>query len=895
MSGPRPPAWLERLAFLPSLPASGDAWYLLGDLREEYADRCAATSPFRANAWFLREAVRARIQLRTSRSRPAVTSAHASAHPPHDNRVASMMVEIRQSVRGVVRRPRFAFMVALMTGTGIGAAVALAAVLRSVVFTPLPWPEPERVHALETRVANLDWMGSSGPEFLDFREGLSSFEALGGYGYGFGTLGDSLSARRVRVAYLTAEVLPLLGAVPALGRYFTPEEDVPGTARVALLSHDTWQREHGGDPAILGSTIELSGQARTVIGVMPAGFDFPSPDIAVWVPWRLALADGQLSRSNHFLFVLGRLRPGVTPEAAGAELRLVTDRLAAEYPADYSSGLETRLRPYLDRVLGDVRGPLWLLVAASLLLLGIATVNVSMLVAGRRVARSHESAVRVALGSGRIRAAAPQLVEAWLGILAGGAAGIWAAWAVVRAVRSAGITALPRTDLIQLTPDIALAGGAGTVLVGLIATLCALAAGRNAGLGASSRTMAGSRYAYRSIDALVAAQIALAVTLCIAAGLMVRTTGALNAVDPGVDADGVLTALVTPRGPAYDEAAARIAFHDALRERLLAIPGVTAAGAALNLPYAGRFNSDWTFQREEDQDLSVGDSPVATVQMVTPGYFEAAGLAVEGRSFSTADRADAPPVIIVNRTMAQRFWPGRSAIGQRMRAWSQPEKPWMEIVGVVEDVHSFGLDRPAPPIYYLPTTQSHLSTFFTPGEMTVLVRTAGDPLSVAGPVRTAITSVDATVAISSVQPFEDVVRRSLGHRPVTLRVLAAYSAIALALAGIGVWALLTAVVQARRREIGIRLALGERVSRIGVRLVVRTLTLVFIGTLAGIAVALSGARLLASVLFGVQAWDPVTIGGVVLVLGGTALIAAALPALTAMRVRPLEALREDGG
>ena len=897
----RPPRLVEWLLVL---VAGRESWFLLGDLREEYADMRSTTSRRRAMFWFWSQILRVGPRLALQRLRPLTgppadsndgEGSSARSWRPADWSAAGF-IDIRQTVRAATRRPGFALLVAGTLGVGIAAVTLLTAIIQVSVLAPLSFPESERVLALETRMADLGWFGSSAPEFLEQRD-LQSFERVAGYGNGVVTLGDSLSPRRESVAYATADLLPLLGRSPQLGRFFSAEEDQRGGPFAVVLSHRVWKRDFGGQADIIGSTTLINGRSTPVVGVMPENFAFPTSEAAAWLPWRLDLLDAPGGRGNHFLDVVGRLRSGVELGAARAELEVLTERSARLNPDHYSEGYQTRLRPFIDRVVGEARRPLWILVGAAFLLLVIATANVSTLLIGRAHARARDVSVRAALGASRLRANAPFLLEAWIGVLTGGVLGLLATAVGLRLLSRSDITALPRIDLLEMTPLTWLVGGALMVAAGSIATLSPIAASRAGGrfAGLDGRGVLGSRRVYRSQRVLMTSQVALAAALCMGAGLMVRTLASLHAIDTGISAESVLTLRVTPPPAVYGEAIETVRYHTRLLERVRAVPGVNAAATALNLPYGGRYNNQFTFQRVDDATKSIGDSPVATVQFVSSGYVAAAGLRLSlGRALAATDVADAPAVVIVNESMARRFWPDQSAVGQRMRVFNTgTPKPWMEVVGVVSDVHANGLGLAAPPIYYVPTTQAHVSTFFTPLERTLLVRTQAAPASLVGPIRRAIGEFDAATAISAVRPLATVVDTSVEEESVTLKVLGILAASALLLATIGIAATTGASVRMRRREIGIRRALGETSSTVATRVITSTLRYVLMGIMLGVVGSVGAGSLLASVIYGVRPWDPITIFGVSAVLALAAAAASALPALTAARTDPLETLRAE--
>lgn len=884
--GPLPPRWLERLAF-PSHPRD-DLLYLLGDLREEYAERYGESGPLRAGLWFVVQATACRCRLTVSRL------GASSGLNPFSQPTGSVISDAARSVRLVLRRPGFAVLLALTTAAGVAGTAVTMAGLNSVLATPLPWHDPDRVFMVETKLGDLAWSSSSIPEFRDIEGGMDAFEQVAGYGYTISMVGDSTNASRRLSLLVTGELFALLGAEPTMGRSITSQDAIPGAEPVVILSHETWQRDFSGAADVLGRVVRLSGVPTTVVGVMGPEFAFPDREIAIWQPWRLDLENPAASRANHLLRVVGRLRPGTEADVAESQLGAVSARMTETFPEVYTNGIDLRMRPYLDVVLAGADAPLRLLALAGLLLFTISAVNVTMLVANRRDGRAHEAHLRLALGAGRVRAYMPSAVEAWVGILSGGATGIIIAASVLAMIRNAAPQEIPRVELLSLSPSLVGFLGTAAVLVAAIATAASFGWRRASdGLGRSVRGDRSSTPLGRRGEVLVVTQIALAMTLCCGAGLMVRSLQSLYAIDLGVEPEGVLTARVTLRGDGFREPAARIGAFREIRDEVLRLPGVTAAGAAFNLPYGGRYGSDWTFQTEETQNLGVGPSPVATVQMAAPGYFEAAGIEVEGRTFTDADDTDGVLVGIVNRTMADRYWPGVTAVGQRFRVWNDPVKPWIEIVGVANDVRSFGIDNPAAPIYYVPTTQSHISTYYTPNEMHLLVRTTLDASDLAGPLRGAVSTAVGSSTVSDVRTLTEVVGLAHGRRTLTLQVLGAFAGVALFLAGIGVFASMLTGVTRKRAEIGIRRPLGETASAIVRGIVGRSLLIATSGALLGIALSLAGTRILSAVLYDVEPWDPAALFGSASVLVLVSLLATLIPSMRALRISPIEALHGD--
>ena len=792
--------------------------------------------------------------------------------------------------RNAFRRPGFTLLVALTLALGIGVNSAVFALLDSVLLRPLPYRDPARLVFLwQTFPAqNIQELE---PTAFDYNawQSLRGISALAMARTDTFTLTGGDNPERVRGSRITSTMMPVLGVAPRLGRNFTPEEDLDGTAPVAILSDGLWHRRFGGDEQILGRVVQIDGQPRTIVGVMPRGASLPGPlagDDDLWMPARLSAAD-RVTESYHSQKILGRLAEGVTVERASEELAAMAARLAAERPSHRSLG--ARLTPIAEQTVRSIR-PTLLLIAGSVgLLLLVACANASTLLLARASNRRHELAVRTALGATRGRilslAIAESLVFAGLGGLTGLFIGGWA----LRVVLPLFSGSLPAAMPIDIDARVALFTAAISAALGLLFGII-VAAQRPGGrlvdlLKASGRTIAGSDG--RARGALVVGQVALAVVLLSAAGLMLNSVVRLSRVRPGFDADHLLTFKVALVGDRYTAAPARIAFVSDLIARLETAPGVRRTAVGSIIPFAGQRGAN-SFEIEGHPAVP-GQTLIADQRHISPGYFQTMNMPlVAGRGFLPTDDARAEPVVIVNRTMARRFWPNESPLDRRVRTSAGFDSgSWFRIVGVVDDVRHVSLSKDPVTEMYRPIAQTAMPIF------TQVVRTDREPAALAASARAAVQAIDPNMPIYDIRTMEDRIAGSFAQARGAMLLLVATAALAAALAAVAIYGSIWYSVSQRIPEIGVRLALGASRASVFTDVLRRAVMLTGAGALIGVAGTLAGGRLIAGLLFETRAADPATLATVVGATLALAVVAGLVPARRAMSVDPMSALRNE--
>lgn len=816
-----------------------------------------------------------------------------------------LLRDVRYGARALVARPMFTMVVLLTLALGVGAATTVFSVVDGVLLRPLPYPESERLVRIHTV-----WRGTSSgrlspAEAVDLERALSEFEAVGVYGYGGATLTGAGGAMRVSASYASAGALAALGVAPARGRPYTSRED-HGNAAVALLMDGFWRSRFGADPSVVGRTIELSGEAVEVIGVMPADFRMPE-DLASSDPTQvirpLALDPAQVDmseRGSHFLRGVARVPERLSSAEAVRRVEGVAAEMVRTYPNGYPPEMEFRLAvlPLLEDVVGPVEPMLLLLLAAVGFVFVIVCANVANLLLSRTEGRARELAVRKAVGASRGRILAQVLVESLLLAGVGGALGVGLAFAGTRLFRGAAPPDLPRLESVGMDLRVV---GFGLVLSVLAGVLFGLAPALRAGGGptAALRDGPGSGLGpsrQRLKRWMVAVQVAIAVVLATGAGLMTRSFISLSRVDPGYRTEQVATARVSLPSASYPSADEVVAFHAELVDRIAALPGVSGAGAVTNLPLATELG-DLGFELEEDRIPEGRDKPDADWQVVTPGYFDAMAMRLaRGRGIEPTDRAGAPGVVVVNRTMGEAFWPGMDPLGRRIRLGGQRTAPrWAQVVGIVEDVRHGGLDETdGRPQMYLAHQQfrtwSDASAIRT---MTLVAHTTVPPAELYRGFRETVAALDPALPVFSFRVMEDVVRGAVARPRLLTALLSGFSGVALLLALVGVYGVVGYAVGQRRREFGIRIALGaapRTVSRLVLRDAVR---IAAPGVIAGLAAAILGGALLESFLYELSPTDPLTLALTTLVVAGTAILASAIPAHRAMRLDPARVLKAE--
>jgi putative ABC transport system permease protein len=811
----------------------------------------------------------------------------------------TLMQNLRFAFRQFAKRPGFTAVAVLMLALGIGVNTTIFSAVNSVLLRPLPYSGAEHVMVVWHSMTNSDRVGLSEPELIDYRAEIRSFEQLAAYHPLDANLVGDAEPERISAARVTANLFTALGSGPALGRTFTADEDLPGGGQVAVLGHALWQRRFGGDPAIIGKTVRVDGKARTVVGVMPPEFKLPGDfrnerPSELWLP--LALNPDSLGgRGRHYLHAVARLRPGASAAQANAELGVLTRRWV-EQGLVKDERFSAFSVPVRDEVLGDIRPALLILLGAVGFVLLIACANVANLLLIRADERQKEIAVRAALGAGRGRIAGQLFTESLLLAGLGGGLGLLLAEPGLRALVELAPASIPRLDAAALdgrvmlfTAAIALATG---VLFGSIPALQAsrrdlVAPLREGGRGTSA--VGGRQHVRRG---LVVSEVALSVVLVIGAGLLIRSFAELRQIELGFEPENVLTLQLALPLTDYPETPGMVAFYRQLVERVEELPGVHSAGAVALLPLVQTIG-DWGIDLE-GRTRGPDDRFHGFLQIVTPGYFEAMHIPlVQGRPVAHVDHAESPPAVVVNQTMAARYWPGESALGKRLRIRVGDETPWFTVVGVAGDIrHNAVAEEPRPEMYF-PHAQLSLALGGTVQAMTLVVRTAPEPLALAAPVREVIRTLDPNLPVANLRSMERVVDQAFAEQRFTMLLLALFALLALVLGAVGIYGVIAYAVSRRTHEIGIRMALGAGAGTIRRMVVRQGVVLVALGVALGLLAALGATRILASLLYGVTTTDPLTFVTVPLLLVVVALIASYLPARRATRVDPMIALRTD--
>jgi predicted permease len=823
----------------------------------------------------------------------------------------TLIQDLRYACRLLLRSPGFTLLAAFTLALGIGANAAIFSVANSVLLKPLPYRDSGRLMIVYSQFPSMSfsrfWVDPM--EFTDYSRWNRSFESLGAYA----TQPVNVSGRgepvRAQAAVVTAGLFTVLGVDAELGRYFTPAEDLPNTEKVVVLSDGLWRRAFAANPHILNTRIRVDGNDRTVVGVMPPGFTIGNERIEAWIPLALN-PEKPGNRGNHYLFLVGRLKPGVSLRQARQEMNGLVARWKQEIPHKHTPSLQFHpmvVQPLLDDLVGDIRPKIRLLMGAVGLVLLIACVNVANLLLARAEARQKEVAVRTALGAPRGRLVRQFLTESVVLALLGGALGLLLAYAGVRAIVAANLESIPRVDEVGLdgrsilfTLAVSLVTG---LLFGLAPALHARAGSFFAALkeGGQRTTAGAGRQWLRRV--LVVVEVAFAAMLVIGGGLLIRSFWLLQRVDPGFDPKGVLSLEVSLPKASYPDPGQVSGFFGRLLDRVARLPGVTGVAAVSGLPPDRPVDAnDLDFESVPKTDKGP-DHNVDYWQFVTRDYFKTMGIRlIDGRLFTATDARGTPPVALINQAMAKVFWPGRNPIGDRVRAPGSPatatspakENPWMTIVGIVADVKQEGLDhKTGTELYFLYDQAQETTGGFVPGDLYLVARTARDPMSLASPVRSAIHQLDPALPVAAVKPMTQVVYESVGQPRFIAFLVLIFAVVALTLAAIGTYGVLAYTVELRTQEIGVRMALGAQAIQVLRMVLTQGAWLVGSGLLLGVVGALALHRALASVLFGVAPTDPAIFGTVLAVLALVGLFACYLPAQRAMRVDPLVALRRE--
>ncbi|MBT8402727.1 MAG: ABC transporter permease [Gemmatimonadetes bacterium] len=812
-------------------------------------------------------------------------------------RMRAWTTAVRQAVRGLLRRPAYATVAALTLSLGIGANVAIFAVVDGVLLQPLEYPDPDAIVLLEHHAPGLDLPTlpqSDGTALMYARE-VSSFSAFTSLEtQGRNLAGEpGMDARRITVLATNDGFFPVFGVRPALGRALVAADSEVGAPPVGLLADELWTSDFGRDPAVVGRTLLLDGEAVEIVGVLPAGVRVPDEDFQAIVALELDPDEGFGSFSHSGL---GRLAPGVDLSAAQAEIDALQTRIPEFFPDVQEALLEAAgwsasLTPLKDEVVSEIRATLWILMGTVALVFVIAAANVANLVLVRAESRQRETAVRTALGAGRVDLLRTFVAESGVLAVTGGVLGLVFASVTLRSLLQLAPAGLPRREAVGLTPPVlvfavALVLGA-TIVFGLVpfvrVRLRAVAGTLKDGMRGST----GSRGALRARNGLVVVQLALALVLVAGSGLMLRSFQALRSVDPGIDAEGVTSVRVS-LDRSYAEPGASSRFYRELQERLEGLPGVEAVGAVSQVPLEGRGYSAGSFEIEGWDRPADAPPVVAWRQRVTPGYFEALDIPlVRGRGPTWADTQERAPVVWITETLAERFVTG-DPVGSRLR--DGDEGPWMEIVGVVGDVRIDGVENELRP--GILRTAETVDIGDPSLQMAVLVE--GPPADLVVPaVRSALRELDPGVPISVAETVEEMLARDLADTSFTALLLGLAAVLSLALGTVGIYGVISYVVAQRTRELGVRMALGAAAGDVRSMVVKQGLGVTLLGLAVGLVGAVGLTRVLRTLLYEVSATDPWVLGGTTLLLLVVSMLASFIPALRASRVDPVEALRSE--
>ena len=800
--------------------------------------------------------------------------------------------DLRYALRTLVRQPGFSIAVALTLALGIGANTAIFSIVNGVLLRHLPYPNDDQLMTVWTRLSNGEHETASMPDYTDWKAQSSSFSQMTAYA----NSNDNLAApgadpERVPSARVIADYFTTLGVKPAAGRWFVPDEFVFGSHRVVVLSHGLWVRRFGANPAIVGQTITLNARPYTVVGVAPESARLPAR-AQLWSPLAFDPSSPPPGRRGDFLSVVARLKPGISQARAQSDMDAIARRLAAAYPAT-NARIGILVISLHDQLVGQIRPALLVFSGAVGLVLLIACANVANLLLARATAREREMAVRAALGAGRKRLVRQMLTESLVLAVAGGLLGLALAWWGVRALKAAAPSTLPRLDEVRLDP-VALAFTAIAVVVTgfLFGIAPAL---RGSGFALQSTLVAGGRAGIgggrgeRLRAVLVVAQVALALVLLVGSGLLVRTFARLQQVDLGFDPGHVLTAQVVLPGVKYDTDDRVLGFFNSLRDRLTTTPGVRTVGFTSDVPLGGGYNylSFGIVGRPVPQPGESAPDAVSTV--ATSEYFSAMQIPLlSGRLFTPSDGPNAPRVVIVNKELVQKAFSGRDPIGERISFGNPADSTsWLTIVGVVGSTRLEGVGLESYAQAFTPLTQTPVPYVYA------VVRTTGDPLALTGALRREVVALDPTLPISNIQSMEQRAASSVAQFKLNSIIVTLFAGVALLLASIGIYAVISYAVAQRTREIGIRMALGAASADV-LRLVVRDgMAPAVIGVTLGAIGAFGVTRLMRSLLYGVTATDPVVFGLVAAMLVVVALGACWVPARRASRVDPNVALRNE--
>jgi predicted permease len=799
--------------------------------------------------------------------------------------------DLRYALRTLLKSRTFTAVALLALALGIGANTAIFTVVNAVLLRPLPYKDPDRLVLIQTNnpPQKIKQAPTSWPDFLDWSDQNSVFEEMAAFSRWSTIITSGNEPERLPTGFVSGNFFSTLGVNPVAGRAFSEGEDLAGAEPVVVLGSGLWKRRFGSDPSLVGQTVTLSGKAYTVIGIAPDLFKDLSGQVDAWLPI-IRDADGE-SRDNRELRAIGRLKPGVSREQADAEMGAIAARLQESYPKT-NAGWGANVAALHESIVGDVRAPLWILLGAVCFVLLIACANVANLLLARAAGRRKEVAIRTALGASRPRIIRQLLTESLLLSAAGGAAGLLLAVCGARLLVAISPDDIPRLSEINLDGRVLIFACVVSLATGLVFGLApALQASKlnlNESLKEGARGSSEGFRRNRVRSLLVISELALALVLLIGAGLLIKSFIRVRSVDPGFNPEGILTVELSLPYKKYRLPQARVAFFDELMARLESLPGAQSAGLTLNLPLNGGGISAWHGVVLEGHPITPEEMTQTENRIISPSYFRTMGIPLlKGREFTAQDnRQDAPHIVTVSDTLAKRLWPDEDPIGKRIR-FGHDEPFAREVVGVVGDVKRFGLEGAEDWATYVPYAQQPWT------EMVIVARAASEPASLAGAIKAAVQAVDKDQPIHNAKTLDAIIANSTSQRRFNLLLLAVFAAVALILAAVGIYGVMSYSVTRRTHEIGIRMALGATPRDVLGMIVGQGLALASVGVGVGVAAAYGVTRVLESLLYGVSPTDPLTFAATALLLASVAVAASFIPARRATRVDPMVALRYE--